>query len=218
MTDEKQQAVEEDDFDLPKTDWVKTGVDYGPLIAFGIAYFVLKNTLHSPDKEAPFLYATGVLVVASIIAIACGFWLSRKIPWVPVITATFAVVFGGLTLIFHDPTILKIKVSIVLGLNAAWLLGGLALGKPPLKYLMGETLPLSCKGWQQITLFYGLFCLAMALTNEVIWRTQTESVWVGWKLALTPIFLVFSLALSPIMMKHMEPKAKAKPVTGSEPH
>lgn len=195
--------LSDDEIVLPPTDWVKLGIDYAPLIAFGLTYFILSKVMHGPDKEAPFLYATGVLIIVSLLAIGAGLWMTRKIPWVPVITAGFAVVFGALTLIFHDPTILKIKVSIILGLNAAWMLGGLLLKKHPLKYLLGSTFPMTQKGWDGLTLGYGLFFLACALTNEVIWRTQAEAVWVGWKLALTPLTLVFSGLMSPFMLKHM---------------
>ena len=61
------------------------------------------------------------------------------------------------------------------------LLGGLALRKPVLGVVFDSVLHLTEEGWRKLTLRFGLFFLAMALTNEIVRRTQTEAVWVSFK-------------------------------------
>ena len=93
----------------------------------------------------------------------------------PLVTAGVVTVFGGLTLWLQDETFIKMKPTIIQGIFAAVLLGGLALGKPLLKPLLGKMMPpMTDAGWRGLTLRYGLFFIAMAVLNEIVWRTQID--------------------------------------------
>jgi len=88
---------------------------------------------------------------------------------------------------------------------AAVLLGGLAFGRPLLKPLLGRMMPpMSDDGWKGLTLRYGLFFVAMAVLNEVVWRTQSTDFWVNFKvfgiMALTIGFIMLQM---PFMNRHM---------------
>jgi intracellular septation protein len=187
----------------PKQNWIKTGVDYGPLIAFGAAFLAAKVLKLGADP-APLIYAAGALAVTSVIAVIAGLVFEKRIAWIPLVAAVITIPFALLTVIFKDPVFIKIKMTIVNVIIASVLLGGVALKKQPLKALLGEALKLRDEAWPKFTVYYALFYLALAAINEVVWRTQTDDVWVTWKMASMiggPI--VFSIALLPFLMKNM---------------
>ena len=127
----------------------------------------------------------------------------------PLITAAIVAVFGGLTLWLQDETFIKMKPTIVEALFSAILLGGLALGRPLLKPLLGAAWPMDDAGWRKLTLRFAVFFAAMAALNEIVWRTQSTDVWVTFKvvglMALTLLFAVFQ---APLMKRHAVEAAK----------
>ncbi len=172
--------------------WLKPATDWAPLILFFIV-----------NKTHGFLPATAVLIAASIIAAAILWVIERKLPMMPLVTAALVGIFGGLTLWFEDETFVKLKPTIAyLGLGAATL-GSLAFKKPLLQVLMGAGLPLTPEGWRVLSVRFGLFFLAMAGLNELVWRTQSTDFWVDFKvfggIGLTMLFLVTQL---PLIRRH----------------
>lgn len=173
--------------------WMRTGVDYlGPL-AFVIGYFVGGRDV---------LHATWWLVGGSVVALAILFAVERRLAPMPAIWGGAALVFGLLTLVFHDPRIIKMKTTFIdLALGLA-MFGGLYLKKNPLKAMMGEAIPLSDEGWRKMTLRYGLFFVAMAVLNEIIWRTQPDAVWVLFRMpGLLILAVLFAATQVPSMLK-----------------
>ena len=90
---------------------------------------------------------------------------------------------------------------------AAVLLVGLALGRMPLKVVMGKALEMDEAGWRALSLRYGLFFVAMAALNELVWRTQSESFWVSFKVfGLMALTVAFTLAQMPLISRHQVAK------------
>jgi intracellular septation protein len=110
-------------------------------------------------------------------------------------------VFGGLTLWLQDETFIKMKPTIVQAIFALVLLGGLAVGRPLLKPLLATMMPpMSDRAWRQFTLRYGLFFVAMAALNELVWRTQSTDVWVTFKVfGLSGLTFLFILSQLPFV-------------------
>ena len=197
----------------PKQNHVKMAVDYGPLIAFGLTFLVCRF-FKMTDKSEPLIIASGVLGAASLIAFIGGLALEKRIAWIPLLSALIAVPFSLLTVFFHDTVFVKIKMTIIDALIGAILIGGLMLKKQPLKALLGEALRLKETAWPRLTLYYALFYFAMAAINEVVWRTQSDDVWVTWKMiSIIGGPIAFSIALLPFLMKNMilEPDTDGQP-------
>lgn len=172
--------------------WVKHLVDWGPLIAFFVAF-----------KLGGLMEATAVLIVVTGVLTGLGYFLTRKIQPMPLVTLAVVGVFGGLTLWLQDETFIKMKPTIILGLFAATLIGGLAIGKPPLKLLMGSALELDEAGWRKLTLRFALFFAATAVLNEIIWRTQSTELWVNFKVfGILALNLLFMLTQIPLIKRH----------------
>ncbi|PLR18687.1 intracellular septation protein A [Caulobacter zeae] len=188
--------------------WVRHTVDYGPLLAFLVGFLVTKSMTT----------ATWVLVVASAIALAFGFAVEKRLAPMPLIAGLGALVFGGLALVFHDPRLLKIKPTVLNIAYAAFLFGGLLFAKNPLKVLLGEALHMDDAAWRTLTIRYACYFLVAAAANEVVWRTQSDTVWVWFKFpGLALLAVLFSLTQVPFFLKHLakpeEEKMPEPPVT-----
>jgi len=126
---------------------------------------------------------------------------------VPVVTLVFVLAFGALTLALHDATFIKLKVTIINALFGAILVGGLAFGRSLLKPVFGEAMALDDEGWKKLTLRWGLFFFAIAILNEIVWRSVTTDMWVNFKVfGILPLTFIFALAQMPLMQRHAPPE------------
>jgi intracellular septation protein len=194
---------------------IRSVVDYGGPAVFVAAFFLRLRFVavagpigwtltaggHGPrDLTA----ATWWLVGGSALSLLIGLAVERRMAPMPLIAGGFALVFGGLTLVFHDPRWIKIKPTATNLCFAAALFGGLAFGKNPLKALLGESLPLPDEAWRKLTVRYGLFFLSMAGLNEWVWRTQSDEHWVLFRMpGLWILAVLFSFTQAPLMMKYL---------------
>lgn len=174
--------------------WVRYVVDYGALIVWFIAFFATGRNL---------IQATWALMAGSALALAIGLIFERRIAPIPLIAGGAALVFGGLTLVFHDARFLKMKPTVMNLIYGVGLLGGLALRKNPLQLVVGQAFQMDEAGWRKLTLRYGLFFLALAALNEFVWRTQPDTTWVLFRFpGLMILTIGFALTQAPVMMRH----------------
>ena len=183
---------------------VRAVVDYGGLAVFLVTYFVAKLILKQPPNPA-LLTATWGLVAGSALALVVGLVVEKRIAPLPLFAGLAALIFGGLTLVFHDPRFVKIKPTAINLVLAGVMLIGAAMGKNPLRALFAGALNLSPQGWRKLTIRYGIFFLVMAAANEAVWRTQPDSVWILFRFpGLQVLSLLFALTQVPMMMKDMK--------------
>jgi intracellular septation protein len=172
--------------------WVRLGVDFGAPGAFLVAYFVTRDLLA----------ATWWLVGGSVVALAGGWIFEKRVAPLPLVAGLAAIVFGSLTLLLEDEIWVKIKPTVLNLCFAAFLLGGLMLKRSPLKLILGDVIRLPDALWRTLTLRYGVFFLAVAILNEVVWRTQPNEVWVVFRMpGLQLLALAFSATQFPLMLR-----------------
>jgi intracellular septation protein len=172
--------------------WLKPLVDFGPLVAFFVAF-----------KLWDILAATALLIVVTTALTLLGYAMTRKLAVMPLVTLAVVAVFGGLTLWLQDETFIKMKPTIVMGLFAATLFVGLVLGKPLVKYVMQSAMSLDEPGWRALTLRFACFLAAVAGLNEIVWRTQPTETWVNFKVfGIIGLNLLFILAQIPLIRRH----------------
>lgn len=204
---------------------VRAVVDYGGLLVFVAAFFLRLRFVavqgglgwtiaaggHGPRDITA---ATVWLVIGSAAALLVGLIAERRIAPMPLIAGGFALVFGGLTLALHDPRFIKIKPTAANLTFGVVLMGGLVLRKNPLKWLLGEALVLPEEAWRQLTLRYAVYFLFMAALNEVVWRTQSDAIWVLFRMpGLLILVILFSLTQIPFMMKYLKTSEPPPPPT-----
>ncbi|MEM7236626.1 MAG: septation protein A [Pseudomonadota bacterium] len=181
---------------------------YGDEILRNPAFFSSMEMATGPEalngKNGPIFVATALFMVAIAISLSVSWALTRTLPKMAVVTAIVVTVFGGLTLWLQDDTFIKMKPTIVNGIFAVILFVGLLQGRSYLKYLMGDSMPLTDEGWLIFTKRWVGFFLFMALLNEAIWRTQTTEFWVTFKtFGNLPLTLLFILSQYPLLKRHM---------------
>jgi intracellular septation protein len=147
-----------------------------------------------------------VLAVATAVTLVIMWVAYRRIAMMAIITAVTSISAGGMTYVLTDPHYVYMKPTIVCAAFALILGGGLLFGKPLLQPLIGEDLHITKQGWMIITLRWTLYFVFIAALNEVLWRTQTESFWLNFKVfGLMPMSILYGLAQIPLLAKYREP-------------
>src|SRR6266480_2204241 len=196
---------------------LKLVLDLGPLVLFFLANSrpalflpfvspILPADIASGERIGIFV-ATAVFMVAIVLALAISYALTRHLPMMPLITAVIVLVFGSLTLVLHDELFIKLKPTIIYLLFGGVLLGGLAFGKPLLGAVFDSVFHLSEEGWRKLTLRWAMFFFALAVLNEIVWRSQSTDVWVSFKVfGVVPLTFVFAAFQYPLLTRYAAPE------------
>lgn len=172
---------------------VKTVLDFAPLLVFFVA-----------NRVADIFVATGAVMATTLVAMGIAHFRYGRIQPMLWLVGVMVFVFGGATLLLHDPDLIKIKLTVIYGLLAAVLLFGVATGRPLLRLVLGETFPaLDADGWRKLTRNWIIFFIALAILNEVLRRRLTTDDWVTFKVwGVTVLTFAFALAQTPILLRH----------------
>jgi len=201
---------------------LKLALDLGPLLLFFFAN--AKPALFEPwlaplipaavqtGARSGIFVATAVFMVAILVTLVISYALTRRLPVMAVVSAVIVLVFGGATLFFQNDTFIKLKPTIIYLLFAGTLFGGVILHKPLLAAVFDQMFHLTEEGWRKLTIRWALFFLALAILNEIVWRTQTTDTWVTFKVfGVTPLTFIFAAFQYPLLMKYdAGPKDEAK--------
>ena len=159
--------------------------DFGPLLIFFSFYY--KNDKSLQIAIPPF-------VIATLIALILVWIVEKKISMVPLIGGILITFFGGLTIYFDNPVFIYIKptiINILFGL--ALMLGKFFTNESILKKMLGNALQLTDQGWSILNKRWIFFFFALAILNEIVWRTQSEEFWVNFKVwGMLPITFIFT--------------------------
>jgi intracellular septation protein len=179
---------------------LKLALELGPLLVFFIA-----------NARWSIFVGTAAFMAAVLVALAVSYVLTRRVPVIALLSTVVVIVFGGLTLILHDAMFIKLKPTIIYTLFGAILLGGLAVGRSLLTLVFGELFELTPEGWRKLTIRWALFFLAMAVLNEIVWRTQSTDVWVTFKaFGVLPLTALFAALQVPLVTRHELPSAPGR--------
>ena len=177
-------------------------VELGPLLVFFFA-----------NARWGIFAGTAVFMAAIAVSFGVSFWMERRIPVMPLVTAVVVLVFGTLTLVLHDDLFIKLKPTIVNSLFAAILAFGLLTKRNFLQIVLGTVLSLDDRGWRTLTIRWAAFFVVLAILNEIVWRNFSTDAWVSFKVfGIMPLTLVFSLAQVPLLTRHQVDK-EPKPLT-----
>ncbi|MDV3049757.1 MAG: inner membrane-spanning protein YciB [Planktomarina sp.] len=188
---------------LPK--WVKPLLEFGPIIAFFIAYTRMKDHTYSIggiDYQG-FIVVTLFFIPLLLVSTGVLWALTRKISPMQIITAILVTVFGGLTVWFNDEQFIKMKPSIIYLLFGGILGFGLLRGQSYLRMIMQDMIPLKEEGWIVLTRRFAVFFFSLALLNEIIWRFFSTEMWVYFKtFGLTIALFAFFVLQGSLLNKY----------------
>ena len=168
-------------------------LDLGPLVVFFATNYITSD----------FMLAVGLLVAATVVALATGWLLERRISMMALFGCVAVAFFGGLSLYFDNELFIKIKPTVLTVLLAAVIAGGRLLGRNPLGLLMGTQLRMRDAGWRALSWLWVVMFMTTALANEIAWRSLSTDDWVTFKVfGITSISLLFAVLSVPVMTKH----------------
>ena len=170
---------------------LKQVLELGPPLLFFVAYLWVRDDkfLVGGTEYDGFIVAAAAFVPILLVSIGILWWLSGKISRMQVFTAVLVIIFGGLTVWFNDERFFKMKTTIVYGVFAGLLGIGLLQGRSYLAWVMAEFLPMREEGWMILTRRLAACFAALAIGNEVVWRTMSTDAWVKIETFAFPVIL-----------------------------
>lgn len=176
----------------------KLGLDLGPLLVF-----------FGVNAGFGIFQATAAFMAAITASLAATWVLAREIPPMPLITAAFVLLFGGLTLYLNDELFIKLKPTIVNSLFAVILFTGLARGQSLLKPLLQSVMELTEEGWRLLTWRWAWFFVVLAILNELVWRNFSTDFWISFKVfGILPLTIAFGAGQIGLMRRYAPPNAE----------
>lgn len=184
---------------------VKLALELGPVVLFFAGYMKLRDqtlTLWGNDYSG-FLVMTAAFVPLMLVTTGILWWLTGKLSKMQIATVVLVVVFGGLSVWFKDERFFKMKPTMIYLLFGGMLGFGLLRGQSYLKLVMEEALPMQPEGWMILTRRLCAFFFALAVANEVIWRSFSTEVWVNFKtFGLTAALFLFFMSQSAVLNRY----------------
>jgi intracellular septation protein len=198
-------------------------VDLGPIAVFVISYNVLLKFAATKDNAV--FIATGLFIAATLAAMA---WCKIKrgmIPPVLIVVGVLVVIFGGLTIVLHDDTYIKVKPTILYGFYVLAIAGSLLMGQNIWKLFFKHTFNLPDRIWTILAWRWCGFFLFMGLVNEYMRLTLNTTDYINFRpFVVYPLFILFGALNTPMVLKHHideedeattaeaeKPKASAEP-------
>lgn len=168
-------------------------VEFLPIIVFFAAY-----------QAAGIEVATAAAILASAAQILWLKWRRMQVTPMQWCALGLIVVFGGLTLVLHDPWFIKMKPSVLnTGFALALLVAWYGWKRNLIRSLMGAQVHLEDGDWHRLMLGWVTFFLAMAALNVWVATQFSEEIWVNFKLfGFLGLFLVFALAQGVWIARH----------------
>ena len=189
----------------PKSGWLNTLVDYGPLLVFlGVYKFYQPPETSTFGEIAAVIYGTIAFMVAAVVALAFSKWKFGKISPMLMLSTALIVGFGALTIWLRDERFIQFKPTAIYLLFGIVLVGGWLRGKAMLQVLLEAAFEgVDKEGWLKLSRNWGFYFFAMAALNEVLVRTMSFESWLWAKLwVFLPLSFVFTLSQIPMLLRH----------------
>ena len=167
------------------------GSEFGPILLFFIA-----------GRLTDFYTAVTILLISTIVAITFCWWLERRIPWLPVLSAVFVLLGGTITLVWSNPDAIIITDTLYYVTTSGLLAISLYYKTPLLKTLFIGIFALTEQGWWKLTVRWCIFLLLAALANELARFLLTPEQWIDYRFVKT--IIVSSFALYQLNLSRLE--------------
>lgn len=172
---------------------MKQLLDFLPLVIFFAVY-----------KFFDIYIASGALIAATALQLIVTYALYKKLEKMHLITFAMVTVFGTLTLVFHDDSFIKWKVTIIYSLFAIALGVSQLLNKSILKSMLGKEMQVEDKIWARVTWYWVVFFVSCGLVNIYVAFSLPLETWVNFKVfGLTALTLINTVLTVFYLYKHL---------------
>ena len=140
-------------------------LDFGPIVLFFIVY-----------KYYGLYAAIYAMIASTFVQIMYSRVTTGKFVTSQVLTFALLVVFGGISIVLRDPAFVMWKVSVLYVIFAAVLIGSNYIGsKTLLERMMGKELQLPRNTWVNLTWFWSLGFIIIAIINAFFVKTALSA-------------------------------------------
>lgn len=175
-------------------------LDFVPLLLFFAAF-----------KLFDIFVATGAAIVASLVQFGWYKASGRPIKPITWFSLVVIVVFGGTTLLLHDTTFIKLKMTAYYWLCALLLLAGKLVWQKNFvqQLLPKEELPLPEGVWAQLLWAWVGFCVTMGALNLYVAFNFPLDTWVNFKVFVSSgLLVVFVVAQGVLIARHLPSESR----------
>jgi intracellular septation protein len=169
-------------------------LDFLPIVFFFAAY-----------KYYDIYIATAVLMACTVMQMVAIYALDKRLQTMHKITLALILVFGTMTLAFHDERFIKWKPTVLYaGMALALAVALWTFKKNFLKTMLGKQIKLPDFAWTKLTVAWVLYCLFMSVTNAYVAIYFSTEDWVNFKLWGYIFPLVFFIGQGIYIARHLK--------------
>lgn len=186
---------------------LKQVLELGPTIVFFLLYLRWKEESFAwgGTEYSGFIVATVAFVPVLLLGMGALWYLTGQLSRMQLFTAFMVIFFGALTAWFNDERFFKMKTTLVYGTFAVILGIGLLRKRSYLAFVLSDALPMSHEGWMILTKRLTAMFIALAIGNEIVWRTMSTDAWVKIETFGFPILLfAFLWAQFAALQEHLD--------------
>lgn len=160
-----------------------TFLEFGPVLLF-LASF----------ERISIYGSTVVLMVATIISTVVTYRLQKRIPYLALYVACITIVFGYMTIHFHEVKFIQMRDTLYDITCALTLMLGFVFNIRFLKFAFHGVIPMTNRAWDTLTRLWIFYFIVNALCNEFVRRFFLLEEWFVFKSLFVVIACVFGLS------------------------
>ncbi|MCO6523634.1 MAG: septation protein A [Candidatus Schmidhempelia sp.] len=169
---------------------MKQILEFIPLIIFFILF-----------KMYDIYVGVSALMISSTISFFINWLIDKKIEKMALFTYLMIMIFGTMTLYFHNANFIKWKVTIIYLLFAIVLLTSqIVFKKPLLQNMLAKGFELNNSVWNKLNMIWAIFFLVCAIANLYITYFMSEEFWATFKVFILPSLTLVISVISGIYM------------------
>jgi intracellular septation protein len=179
-------------------------IDFVPVLLFLIAF-----------KMYGIYVATTVGIIATAVQVVLTRFIRHRFDKQQVITLIVFVVFGGMTLYFHNPIFIKWKPSIIFWIFGLAFFFSQFIGMKPLAQRMleglleGQATEVPRFVWTRLNIAWTIFFLTLGTVNIYVAYTFSTDTWVNFKVyGIMTLLLTFSFVQAMCLTRYLSSEHK----------
>ncbi|RJE83189.1 inner membrane-spanning protein YciB [Paracoccus onubensis] len=193
--------------------WVKPALEIGPVLLFFAVFMLFRDreVVVFGQPYSGFIFATLIFVPVLALSTFLLWRVTGKLSPMQIATLVLVILFGGLSVWLNDPRFFKMKPTLIYLIFAVILAVSLLARRNWLQLVLSEALPMDAEGWRKLTWRMMLAFIGLAVANEIVWRTMSETTWVYFKTFGLPLILMaFLMANAGLFRDHALDKDSGK--------
>lgn len=160
-----------------------TFLEFGPVLLF-LASF----------ERVSIYSSTVILMVATIISTIVTYRLQKRIPYLALYVALITVIFGYMTIHFHEVKFIQMRDTLYDITCALTLMLGFVFNIRFLKLAFHAVIPMTNRAWDTLTRLWIFYFIVNAVSNELVRRFLPLEEWFIFKSAFVVIACIFGLS------------------------